>query len=94
VIELTLNPEELGLRSGSTLTELQGHSATENAQILEAVLSGSATLAQSDIALLNAAAGFVVTGLSATLEAGLERARDAVTSGAALARLRALQAIQ
>ncbi|MDA0811839.1 MAG: anthranilate phosphoribosyltransferase [Verrucomicrobia bacterium] len=94
VSALTLNPQELGLRSGSTLTELQGHSATENAQILEGVLIGSATDAQSDIALLNAAAGFVVTGLSATLEAGLERARDAVTSGAALGRLRALQAIQ
>ncbi|MCB1099993.1 MAG: anthranilate phosphoribosyltransferase [Verrucomicrobiae bacterium] len=91
---ITLNPAELDLQCGATLTELQGHSTSENAKILEAVLSNRATVAQSEIALLNAAAGFVITGLSQNLAAGLEKARDAVSSGAALARLRALQAVQ
>lgn len=94
VIESELLPETLGFPENQTVEMLQGHSAKENAEILEAVLSGKASAAQSNIALLNAAAGFAITGLSPSIEKGLERARDAVASGAALNRLRALQAIQ
>ncbi|MGK0189433.1 MAG: anthranilate phosphoribosyltransferase [Verrucomicrobiales bacterium] len=94
VVETQLSPSELNLPADSTVSMLQGHSTQENAEILEAVLSGSATDAQRDIALLNAAVGFAICGISNSISAGMEHAREVLRSGAALERLRALQGVQ
>ena len=89
--ELNLDAGELGL-APATVADLQGGEAPENASILEGILEGE-TGPKRDIALLNAAAAFAVTGLSSTIEEGLQRAAEAVDSGAALAKLRALQSV-
>ena len=65
--------------------------ATENAAILEGVLAGTLKGAKRDIAVLNAAAGFVITGKAADLEAGKALAEELLSRGAAHAKLRAMQ---
>ena len=91
--EMTLNPNDFKITPGATVADLQGHSASENAGILEAVLSGQERGPKRDIAVLNAAAGFAVSGLASSLAEGWQRAEEGLDSGAALDRLRALQAI-
>ncbi len=90
-----LSPETYGLRV-ARLEELRGGgNALENAALLEAILRGAEGGARRDVVLLNAGAALVVAGLAATLADGLERAGEAVESGAAgrvLDRLRAFRA--
>ena len=88
-------PESLGLRLAA-LAELRGGpTAQQNAAMLEAILEGRDRGARRDIVLLNAAAALVVAGAAPTLGEALDRAADAVDSGAAhqvLGRLRAFAA--
>jgi anthranilate phosphoribosyltransferase len=86
----TIYPSALGLPT-ARLEDLRGGDKAANAAMLVAVLDGSDTGARRDIVLLNAAAGFVISGLAADLSDGLQLAREQVTSGRALARLHALQ---
>ena len=79
-----LTPEQAGLPRINTLDELHGGTAEDNARTLVDILSGEITGARRDIVLLNAAAGFVVAGLSDDLLTGVERARIAISSGRAL----------
>ncbi len=76
-------PEDAGLDRLGDLDALRGGSPEENARTLAGILRGEITDARLDIVLLNAAAGFVVAGLSADLGAGVERARESVASGRA-----------
>ncbi|HET6408978.1 MAG TPA: anthranilate phosphoribosyltransferase, partial [Chthoniobacteraceae bacterium] len=62
-----------------------------NARILLDILEGSERGPRRDLVLLNAAAGFVITGLASDLAAGYELAREQITSGRALAKLDALR---
>jgi anthranilate phosphoribosyltransferase len=87
---LVVDPEELGL-ARAKMEDLRGGDRAANAQMLTAILDGSDHGARRDIVLLNAAAGFVITGLAPDLSAGLARAREQIQSGAALAKLRAMQ---
>lgn len=73
------------------LEELLGGDATENAGYLEGILSGEIKGAKRDLALVNAAGGFVVAGLCNDMNQGLGLAREAIESGRALEKLRALQ---
>ena len=82
--------EALGFTS-ATLVDLRGGSRDENAAILLGILDGSIQGPKREMVALNAAAGFVVADLAATLEEGLALAMDQLDSGRALARLRALQ---
>ncbi len=79
----TLTPEQAGLPRIDTLNELLGGAADDNARVLTGILSGEISGARRDIVLLNAAAGFVVAGLSDDLPAGVEIAREAISSGRA-----------
>ena len=79
----TVSPEQAGLSRIDTLKELRGGTAAENARVLVGILSGEIRGARRDIVLFNAAAGFVVTGLSDDLFAGVERARESILSGRA-----------
>jgi anthranilate phosphoribosyltransferase len=89
----SVDPNALGLR----LCEpdcLRGGDRVENARILIAILDGTETGPKREIVLLNTAAACVISGISASLEAGLEKARAAINSGAALAKLNALRRFQ
>ncbi|MGI9242500.1 MAG: anthranilate phosphoribosyltransferase [Verrucomicrobiales bacterium] len=91
ISEVIVDPAELGF-SKPDLADLQGGDAAVNAAILTAVLDGSERGAKRDIVLLNSAAGLVICGIAEDLPAGIERAAEAIDSGRALERLRALQA--
>ena len=74
-------------------TDLKGGEASENASALEAVLNGHDAGAHRDALLLGAGLVLELTGEAADLNAGLERARDALESNTAarlLSRLRGL----
>jgi anthranilate phosphoribosyltransferase len=73
------------------LDELRGGDATENAGYLEGILAGKIQGAKRDLTLVNAAGGFVVAGLCSDMSEGIARAREAIDSGRALEKLRALQ---
>ena len=83
----------LGL-SESRVEQLFGGDVQENARILEGILDGSIRDAKRDLALVNAAGGFVVAGLASDIRIGLEMAREQIDSGRALTKLRDLQQFQ
>jgi anthranilate phosphoribosyltransferase len=83
------DPESVGLRRCRP-DELAGGDAARNAQIIRDVLAGGATRAQTDIAVLNAAAALYVGGMADAIATALPLARAAVDSGAAAAKLEAL----
>lgn len=91
VREFTLNPAELGL-APCELDVLRGGDRHANAAILTGILDGTDRGPRRDLVLLNAAAGFVITGLASDLPSGFDLARAQIESGRALAKLRALQA--
>ncbi len=83
-------PEEFGLRR-ARLEELRGGDAAENAGHLRAVLDG-AEGAHLDVVLLNAGAALYIAEAAGSIADGVVRARAAVASGAARAKLDALVA--
>jgi len=90
VKERQVDPRELGLEL-TELDTLRGGDRVENARILLAIVEGQERGPRRDIVLLNAAAGFVITGLAPDLAAGLVLARDQIVSGRARAKLDALR---
>ncbi len=85
-----INPEDFGFRK-ARLEDLQGGDAKTNAAITEAILSGKDTGPKCDIVLLNAAAALACAGLADHMEDAIGIARETITSGAAIERLRLLQ---
>ena len=81
-----LDPQEVGLNL-CTKEDLQGGSQAENAQLIRDLLGGQIQDARRDVVLLNAGAAFLAAGKAASLEEGLEMARELIDSGAALAKL-------
>ena len=90
ITDVTIDPAQLGIDKPD-LADLQGGDAEANAKILVAILDGSDRGAKRDIVTLNSAAGFVASGLAADLPEGLLRAAEAIDSGKALEKLKALQ---
>lgn len=76
------------------ISELQGGDARQNAETIEGILSGKIRDAKRDMAVVNAAGGFVVAGLAKDLKDGIELAREEIDSGRGLEKLRALQSFQ
>jgi len=90
VVHFRVSPSDAHLALAS-LDQLQGgHTAAENAAILEAILLGEKG-PKRDIALLNAAAALVVAGIAGDLRDGVERGAEAIDSGAAKKTLAALR---
>jgi anthranilate phosphoribosyltransferase len=85
----TLKPEELGFERVPPAA-LAGGDPAENAAALERLLSGEAG-PLAEVTVLNAGAVVYVAGLESDLRAGVERARRALGSGAAAAKLEALR---
>jgi anthranilate phosphoribosyltransferase len=88
--EFTIAPEQFRFQRAE-IGELRGGDKTMNAGILLRILDGSDRGPKRDVVLLNAAAGFVITGIAPTLADGIERAAEQIDSGHALQKLRALQ---
>ncbi len=82
-------PADFGIRTAE-LTSLKGGDSGCNSQIIIAILRGGDS-AFRDIVMVNAAAGLLAAGLAADLGGGMELAKQAVASGAAMAKLEQLK---
>jgi anthranilate phosphoribosyltransferase len=87
--ETRLDPGELGIVVDDH-SSLRGGDAAENLRRLQAILSGEERSAASEAVALNTAAALYVAGVATGLGDGLEQARTALHTGAALERLQAL----
>jgi anthranilate phosphoribosyltransferase len=85
VREYQLDPLDLGIERCDP-SELQGGDPATNAAALRGVLDGAGGGHRSAV-ILNAAGGIAAAGHAENLREGIERARDAIDSGAAAARL-------
>jgi len=88
ISEYVLTPEALGLQRAS-LDSLIVDNAQQSLLLIRSVLAGDASPA-ADIIKLNAGAAIYVSGLAESLQAGVERAAQILSSGAALHKLDAL----
>ncbi len=84
-----INPQDFGLPC-STLQEVVGGNAQENAVITLEILNGKQG-AQRNIVVLNAACALYTAGIAQTLEAGIAMAQKSIDSGRALQKLEALR---
>ena len=84
-----ITPESLGL-ARSPEEEIAGGEPHENARLIRGVLVGDEEGGARTVTLLNAAAALYVAGVAEGLRDGVERAREAVDSGAALRTLELL----
>ena len=87
----TLSPAQFGF-SRATLEELRGGDAADNAAIAREVLAGAAG-PRLDVVLLNAGAALYIAEAATSIGQGVERARAAIESDAARAKLDALVAV-
>jgi len=85
VRERTIDPLDLGIPRGHR-DELRGGLASENARILRDIFAGAGG-ARKDAVVLNAAGAIAAAGHAEDLREGIALAREAIDSGAALARL-------
>jgi len=83
-----VDPEEFGM-TRSTLADISGGDASDNAAIVREVLSGKKS-PRRDVVLLNSAAALVAAGRANHLKDGIPAAAQSIDSGAAAARLDAL----
>jgi anthranilate phosphoribosyltransferase len=84
-----LVPQELGL-TAAPLTALQGGNVAQNAAILQAVLQGQGTPAQTDVVALNAALALFVGHAVDTYAEGVTQAKTILASGLAWQKLQEL----
>lgn len=88
--EYRILPKTLGFAQ-SELAEIIGSTPEENANIIQAILTGQLKGAKRDVVLLNAAAGLWVADRVSSIEEGIECAREAIESHQTLALLHQLQ---
>ncbi|PSQ11166.1 anthranilate phosphoribosyltransferase [Halobacteriales archaeon QS_5_70_15] len=90
VRELTITPADLGLDS-APVGDVAGGPPAENAADLRGIVEGDVQGPKRDIVLANAGAAIYVSGEAGSLEAGVDRAREAIEAGAAAAKLEELR---
>jgi anthranilate phosphoribosyltransferase len=88
--ELVDPANDLGF-APAKIEDLVGGDASQNAVIIENVLSARDRGAKRDIAVLNAAAGFTITGVTPNLAEGRQLAEGLLDRGAAHAKMVALR---
>ncbi|APG27668.1 anthranilate phosphoribosyltransferase [Syntrophotalea acetylenivorans] len=81
----TVEPEDFTL-SRCKLTDLQGGDAVVNADLVQAVLQGEQG-PRRDVVLLNSAFALLAADRVSDIQAGIERAAEAIDSGRALSKL-------
>lgn len=86
---LEIDPLAYGFE-GANISELRGGDPATNAVILRGILDGSVQGAKRDIVVLNGGAALWAAGVVDNLADGIVSAREAIDSGAALAKLDAL----
>lgn len=88
VTEYTVKPEDFGLKTAAIET-IQAQDSAQSREILLSVLDNQPGPAL-DVVLLNAGAAIYVAGVAESLAQGLEKARTAIETGEARAKLREL----
>jgi len=83
-----VKPQDFGMKKAS-LEDIRGGGIEDNAKIVINVLKGEKGPKQ-DIVLLNASAALVAGGLAPDFKKGIKIAKEAITSGKAMAKLEAL----
>jgi anthranilate phosphoribosyltransferase len=83
------DPRDYGF-PGANIADLLGDDAPTNARILRGVLAGTIRDPKRDVVVLNAGAALMAAGQVDDLKAGIQRAGEAIDSGAALGKLDAL----
>jgi anthranilate phosphoribosyltransferase len=83
--EYEIHPEDYGLQMTASRNLKVADAAESKVRVMEA-LSGTPGAA-TDIVALNAGTALYAAGVASTIADGLQRARDAIASGAALAKL-------
>ena len=78
----TLEPSKLGFTGGAS-ESLAGGSPADNAAMIRSILAGKDTGARRTAVVLNAAAALLVAGIAEDWPAALQRAGEAIASGAA-----------
>jgi anthranilate phosphoribosyltransferase len=86
----TVTPEDFGM-SRAPIETLRGGNAPENAALIREVLAGQPG-PRHDIAIINAAAALVASGIAANFQDGAHLAASAISSGLAQKKLAALVA--
>lgn len=81
-----IRPEDFGLETGSK-AEIVGGTPAENAQITRDILAGRIQGTRRNIVLLNAGAGFFVSGKAQTMADGVKLAAALIDDGAAAKKL-------
>ena len=87
----TITPEDVGLQT-TTLEQLQGGDAEENAAIIMQILEGKESGPKRDIVLFNAGAAIYIAGKAPSIKEGIEQAKNSITTGSALEKLNKLKA--
>ncbi|PHQ65845.1 MAG: anthranilate phosphoribosyltransferase [Sulfurimonas sp.] len=87
VHEFEIDPQEYGIKR-VPLKAIVGGDASFNAGILHKIFNSTATDAQRDIVLINAASALMVDGVARDIQDGLEIAREVIKKGKAKEKLR------
>ena len=85
-------PKDFNLKTSQT-SEILGGAPQENAKILLNILSNREKGAKLEIVLLNSAAMLTCCGVASSLQEGLEKGKEVIENGHALANLKHLQKI-
>jgi len=86
----TLRPEDVGLKVGDPKAVESADTREANARLGAQIIAGQGNDDQTDLCAYNAAAALMVIGAVDDWKEGIGQAREAMRSGAAIAKLRAL----
>ncbi|MBD3797032.1 MAG: anthranilate phosphoribosyltransferase, partial [Campylobacterales bacterium] len=87
ITEFEIDPQSYGLKL-APLEAIKGGEARENGKIMLDIFNNSATVAQTEIVLLNTAASLMVEGLARDIQDGLEMGREALFNARAKKKLK------
>ncbi len=85
-----ITPELLGIPAAPPEAIAGGETVEDNARIMQAVLQGKGTQAQTDVVALNTSAALLVSGRTDSWQTGYFQAKDCLASGAPWEKLEAL----
>ncbi|MBO4757462.1 MAG: anthranilate phosphoribosyltransferase [Bacteroidales bacterium] len=93
LFEKVFTPKDLGLNYVEPRDIYGGRTAEEAMQIFDSVLEGTATEAQKSVILANAACGMSIMDRNLSVEESIDRCRESLDSGNALAAFKRFLAI-
>ena len=89
LIKYEISPEDFDISLGKK-SDIVGGNAMDNAKIVMGILDGSITDSKRDIVLLNSGCALYICGKAPTIKDGIEMARESISSGKALEKLKEL----